>query len=245
MTENKKVAIVGWASATRDKAPFKDESFDVWGCNELGKYIQGHRWTAWFQLHSRAEMLRLCPDRLEWLAAQTVPVYVFEPFPEVPKAILYPHEQICQQFRPYFNSTVDWMIALAIVRGYKEIHLYGVEMAMDAEWSHQKPSCSYWMGLAEGMGIKIVIPDGCSLLKVAYVYGLETAPEEAGPIPESLLRERLQVSEKKREEALRSALIHEGIMIGHKGLLENLIRWKRDAGLLPPAIPGVADDPSR
>jgi hypothetical protein len=44
----------------------------------------------------------------------------------------------------------------------------------NSEYGHQKPSCEYLIGLAEGMGIKVEIPDSSELLKCAQLYGFES-----------------------------------------------------------------------
>lgn len=36
--------------------------------------------------------------------------------------------------------------------------------------SHQRPSCEYFIGYAEGKGIKVVIPGQCDLLKTLWIY---------------------------------------------------------------------------
>jgi hypothetical protein len=46
--EGKKVALVGFADSWK-LAPFDDPTVDVWGLNELYKYVP--RWDRWFELH--------------------------------------------------------------------------------------------------------------------------------------------------------------------------------------------------
>jgi hypothetical protein len=241
MAKRKKVAIVGWAASSRDIAPYKDDSWDIWGCNEFGMFAKDdplYRWDIWFQLHPRAEMLKHYKDRLEWLAEQTIPVYVMEPFPELPNAVQFPAQELASKYRRYFMSTIAWMVALAIEQGYKEIGIWGVDMAMDSEYSHQKPNCEWILGIAEGKGITVHAPKECALLNGPYLYCVDTLPEEFGPIPESFIRERLQVAQKKREEALSHALRYEGVAMDLDAMLRKTVDWKRRAGLMPAAAPG-------
>jgi hypothetical protein len=65
----------------------------------------------------------------------------------------------------YFNSSVGFMLALAIHEGAEEIAIYGVDMRADEEYGYQRPNCEYLIGLARGKGIKVHIPDVCPLCK--------------------------------------------------------------------------------
>lgn len=76
----KKVAIVGFASSSRDQAPFADESFEIWGLNSLYALIP--RFTRWFEIHpidhvkkdlKRGELLQLGLDHYTWLKGQPGP----------------------------------------------------------------------------------------------------------------------------------------------------------------------------
>lgn len=55
--------------------------------------------------------------------------------------------------------------------------MYGVDMAQDtvlhAEYREQRPSCEYFIGIAEGAGIKVVLPPGSDLLKSSHWYGFD------------------------------------------------------------------------
>jgi hypothetical protein len=65
------------------------------------------------------------------------------------------------------------MIALAILEGFEEIHIYGVNMSHFTEYQIQKPSVEYYLGLAKGLGIKIYVPPVSDLLKSNFLYGLD------------------------------------------------------------------------
>ena len=41
----------------------------------------------------------------------------------------------------------------------------------NSEYHHQRPSCEYFLGIAEGMGLKVFIPDEADLLKTRFLYG--------------------------------------------------------------------------
>ena len=75
--------------------------------------------------------------------------------------------------RKYYTSTIAFMIALAIKAGYMEIHLYGVHMSASEEYGSQRQACEYWLGVAEGRGCKIFIPQESEILHTPYIYGYE------------------------------------------------------------------------
>lgn len=171
--EGHKVAIVGFAP-TWVKAPFDDKSFEIWACNEF--YLHKKRIDVLFELHSPAEIVAKDRNKKhrEWLKASPIPIFMREPYKDIPKCVVYPRDAILEAFpRRYFTNTISWQIALAIKIGFKEIHLYGINMATDEEYAAQRPSCEYFVGWAEGMGIKVVIPDESDLCKCWFLYGFE------------------------------------------------------------------------
>lgn len=105
--------------------------------------------------------------------------------------------------RDYFTNTVSWMVALAIYehhlgrmhhepetaprRPVEHIGMWGVDMAQHnsaysatnagpfaSEYARQRPSVEYWIGVAEGRGIKLTIPPQSDILKTACLYGFHT-----------------------------------------------------------------------
>jgi hypothetical protein len=69
------------------------------------------------------------------------------------------------------------MLALAISEGFEEIGVWGVDMIHDSEYGYQKPSGSFWLGVAKGRGIKVTLPVESALLaNEGYVYGYDPLP---------------------------------------------------------------------
>jgi hypothetical protein len=154
-------------------APFDDDTFDIWTISDLVLAKQAPRYTHHFELHP----LSWFRDRPEakvywdWLVAQEKPIYMQETTTDIPSGIKYPVDEITKRFGTYFTNTISWLIALAIEHQYKEIHLYGVDMAQDTEYGTQRPSCEFFLGWAAGAGIDIVIPQTADLLKCRHLYG--------------------------------------------------------------------------
>ena len=206
----KKVAIMGFADS-RDMAPFKDESWEIWGLNSLFEMIDMAHVTRWFEIHdiklfsvdTNKEigfgLTRTGQPYLQALTQLNCPVYMVEKYETIPNSIRYPLEDMITEFDPklrrlewskpfshsadldwngYFTNTVSYMIALAIHDGYEEIGIYGVDMATSQggignEYAAQRPSCEYYIGVAQGKGIKVTIPDEADLLKTRFIYGFE------------------------------------------------------------------------
>ena len=107
-----------------------------------------------------------------------VPFYTTKKIKDMPGVVVYPLEKIIEEFdSDYFGSGVDYAIALAIYKGYTEIHLWGILMILKFEYAHQKPSVEHWLGIAKGRKIKTVVHgQGSSILKTrnGLLYGYNT-----------------------------------------------------------------------
>lgn len=184
---NRKVIIVGFAESTRQLVPFSRTDYEVWGLNELyrapwdGRYGQP-RWDRWFEMHrpSQADFKHRSQEHFKYLSKLSCPVFMADRVPEVPNSVRYPIEAVEAAFcnmppkaNRYFTNTISYQIALAILEGYGEIRIYGVDMAQASEYGVERPSCEWWMGVAFGRGIKLWLPDACDMLKTAYLYGIE------------------------------------------------------------------------
>ena len=228
----KKIAIVGF-TGSRDKAPWGDPEWEIWICNNLWKLVPD-QWHALFDLHDHATITS-DPEQTAFLSGQDGmrpggqdrvnlngrPVVVWEPLPEWQTAVPYPKAQTLQAFRPYFSNSISWMIAAAIAQQATEIHIYGVDMATNTEYAAQRPSCEYFIGLAEGMGIKVHVPDESDLLKVAFQYGADD---------DSPLRAKLEDRIKElagRKAQLENQMQHEQIQHAQiVGALDNTNYFK-------------------
>jgi len=193
LPKKEKVAIVGCADS-REQTPWHREAeFEYWGVNNLYLTTPGP-WTRWFDIHS----FKQDPITKKWLRrgnndfrgmpvekyladmqALDIPVYMQKPVSLVPNAVLYPIKDIMLRFEDYFTNTVSYEIALAIMSGFKEIWILGVDMAVDTEYYWQRPSCEYFIGLARGLGITVYLPDECDLLKTRFLYGYHEEMELA------------------------------------------------------------------
>lgn len=79
-------------------------------------------------------------------------------YEEIPLSEAFPLEEVIKEFgEPYFTNTITYMIAYAMLKGAKEIDMYGVNQASSSEYFYEKAGVEYWLGIANGRGIKITI----------------------------------------------------------------------------------------
>ncbi|MDY6844233.1 MAG: hypothetical protein SVW57_09120 [Thermodesulfobacteriota bacterium] len=215
--KSNKLAIVG-CSDSRGTTPFEDESFEIWGVNNLFHHIP--RWDKWFEIHRithnglnflrRGELNfrgESVDDYLKGIDKLNCPVYMQREWPEIKQSVKYPLKEIIGEFGNYFTNTISYMIALGIYEKYEEIHIYGVDMAVDTEYQWQRPSCEYFIGLAEGRGIKTYLPPESDLIKTRFLYGFEetelTSWNKKMKNMKKAMIERLNKSTKQKEEAYK------------------------------------------
>jgi len=170
-----KVCIVGFADS-KVQVPYEDDSYEIWGVNEMWSDPAVKRVDVLFELHDYKWICegKRVKGHIDWLRQNLkVPVFMQKRFEDIPMSVPFPRQKIVEKYGSYFTNTISWEIALAIDLGFKEIRLYGVNMANDVEYASQRPSCEYYIGLARGMGIEVYIPPESDLLKSMYLYGFE------------------------------------------------------------------------
>lgn len=184
------VALVGLSPRSCGYAPFEDKSVKIWGENESHAFIFFERADRWFQVHNSYKQKvakRGIKGHYEWLKENpwNIPIIMPKASKGIPKSEAYPLKEISSVFLgrlwrgdksiKYFNSSFDYMMALAVYHNYERIELYGFDMAGDNEYSLQKPSAEFWIGIAS-QHADVVLPENCLLLK-SELYGGEELGE--------------------------------------------------------------------
>ena len=194
-----KVAMVGFADGVV-QVPWKDESFEIWSCNDLPQRYSTFRFDRCFQFHSDHDRMRVAwpewENHLTWLRQpHDLIIYMQEEYANVPSGVRFPKEKI-EAMVPhgwYFAHSFCWMIAFAILLEYEEIHLYGCS-SMSGEPRSANVCMHYWIGVAEGRGIKIEIHGEGELFNIEQIvrsrkqYGYDLTRlvlEHEGPDPMS------------------------------------------------------------
>lgn len=177
--KRKKVAIVGFATSSRDLAPWDDPDWEVWGLNQL--YRHTPRVTRHFDIHLEWEKDNVeGTDHRGWIkeaGEQGIPCYMVNPDPNLPSTVRYPIEEVIESTGiDYFTSTIAFELALAVHLGFSEIGIFGVDLIVSQEYSEQKACCEFWCGYAHAKGINVRIPSQSALLTQQYRYGYESEP---------------------------------------------------------------------
>lgn len=210
----RKVAIVGSAENWRE-APFDDDSWEIWTLNDMFKIVP--KSDVYFELHDMSQTKNHTPGEMEWLRNnKTIPVYMMHLDDTVPMARQYPYEDILKEYGRYFTNSISWMIALALHEDdVDEIGIWGVNMAHGTEYAAQKPSCEYFIGLARGRGINVLIPSSSSLLSNGFLYALEESQigEDVKTRATNLRAYMEQTQNEKNELAIREAKVAGAIEI--------------------------------
>ena len=131
-----KVAILG-KLPSKYQAPFADTTFQIWGCNvhDMSKIP---RFDLWFDLHSNPSVYNIPNNKL--ILHKDYPL----------------DEAISLVGGSYFNNSISYMIAYAILKGAEEIRLYGVRLDNGEEIrTKQLQNVRELLFFAKGRGIKV------------------------------------------------------------------------------------------
>jgi hypothetical protein len=229
--KRKRIAVVGFASNTRDQAPYKDDSWEIWGLNNLHAHIP--RWDRWFEMHAPSQLeLHYGTEYVKFLVSITgKPLYMQHKVESLPASVEFPKKDLEARVmagREFWPSSISFMVALAVDeltdpatgRAYEgaEIGLWGIDLLGDDEYSFQREGNAYLCGVAEGRGIKLTIPEAASLLKHSYVYGYDAGEYSPGAY-ESYLTHQAQFYTQKKMEALAQAQTFDGAAQGFQTAL--------------------------
>jgi len=214
-----KIAVVGFASNTRDEAPYKDTSWEIWGLNNLWSFLP--RWDRWFEVHDPKQLEGLYgPEYIKFLKEAAQPIYMQAHVPEYPASIAYPKAELEERVNPrkFWPSSISFMLALAIdelsdsdkraIPG-AEIFIAGIDLLGDDEYTFQREGCGHLIGLAEGRGIKVTIPEKASLLKANYEYGYQSGEFSPDAFDTYLASQAAQYT-KKQQEAIATVHTYDG-----------------------------------
>jgi hypothetical protein len=169
-----KVAVIGLAPSTRDSIPWGDPEWELWGLAWDSERYHFHRA---FEMHDMEEITTCkvhtyqnLPEYFEKVSFCRR-VYMAEAYPEVPGAERYPFERVAEVCGAYWESSIAYMVALAITEGAEEIAIHGVSMKASEEYAYQRPNLEYLIGLATGKGIKVTVPEGSPVMKFSGFDG--------------------------------------------------------------------------
>lgn len=152
----------------------------------------------------------------DWLQrVHEIPIYMQEHYDDVPSSIKYPLDEIVKTLLPniwrdygkgkeqvrHFTSSTAYAIALALYFneiGYKtikQIEIYGIEMTSDTEYVRQRDGVTFWLGIAIGKGVNVVIHSPLFLNNKLYGYTGEVV----------IQRQEFEMSCRKLDEVVEQA----------------------------------------
>lgn len=221
--------IVGLSPSSRDLVFLEPEGTEIWSLNNGHLSFnaeQMQRFTKWFQIHPRSDYEANNIPQLghaEWLKTCKIPVLMEQVWEDIPTSIRFPREGIVQALGyDYFTSTIAYMIAYAIYQDFKELHLYGVDMAAETEYFQERPCVEFWLGVAHAKGIQIIFPENSPVLK-GRDYGRTV------DIPSPMVNKYLRIYEDERESARASY----NQATGRVGMIQDMLE---EAEWLNPAV---------
>lgn len=184
----RKVAIMGKCSNSRADAPIDLADWEVWALAwDLLPRADRH-----FEMHDYWRNFLGGGDAAqkhkEWMQGVTVPVYMLKVEPDIPMSVEYPMEEVRKTFgatcygTAYLESSIAYMMALAILENVDQIGIWGCDLATGGEYAYQRPNMEYLIGYARGRGIKVYVPPQNYLLHPCrkVPYGI-TDPDAGKP----------------------------------------------------------------
>lgn len=134
----------------------------------------GTAYTRVFDVHAFDFIQSRRMDAWAFYASQDKPVYLIERTPEIPSSVTYPRRAL-DAFGPRgtnaISSTVDHMMALALLEGFTDIHLCGVRLISIEEWVSQRECLAYWIGRCDERGVNLITDPVAALCTPEVVYG--------------------------------------------------------------------------
>lgn len=143
----KKLAILG-KLPTKFYAPFDDKNYDIWAFNVHTEPLP--RVDVWFDIHTNN------PNPNAHIRRNNFP------FEDVENLV----------GGRYYNNTVSYLLAYAILKGYKDIDLYGIRFDIDKERRKlEYQNFRELLFFAKGKGINISAPFDNQIFKEYARYG--------------------------------------------------------------------------
>jgi hypothetical protein len=132
-----------------------------------------------FETHQNFRMYMGNKEDGEWhvggLRMAKVPVYMLDKQDDIAQSVRYPIEEVTKLIgkatskpTPYLESSIAYMLALAILEGVDRVGIWGVDLHCESEYAYQRPNLEYLIGLARGRGIKVFIPPQSGKITVVY-----------------------------------------------------------------------------
>ena len=148
------IAIIGLGQ-THDKAPWHEMSWELWGLPWDEGYWRYY--SRLFEMHDLRLLHKRGEHYLDRLKEIEVPLYMQEQY--FPNVTQYPFD-----LWDYYNSSIAYMMALAIHENPAVIGLYGVDLLED-RFDDERHNIEGMIYYARAKGINVLIPEESNLCK--------------------------------------------------------------------------------
>lgn len=170
----KKIAIVGGNTKAPVRFDLYDDGWEIWALNAIRPHwLPEERITRCFNLHRYTHLQRDWHHGIyveaEWANAhQKIPFYLVDRWPRalLPNQIMFPRNELAALPRggSYHAGSFDMMVALAVLEKVQAIALFGVGLNLESGEPISARAClEYWVGVAEGRGIRVMTSHDCDL----------------------------------------------------------------------------------
>lgn len=182
-----KVAIIGGVAQQQFFFGQRD-GWSIWGLNSI-RPAWVRKWSKMFNLHRFKHLERDCPQYVDWDTVWSkrnpnVPMYVVDRWPgnRLANQVLFPLDKLRALPRGgiYHAGSFDMMVAFAILLRAEEIAIHGVRLTNETGEPISARAClEYWIGVAEGRGIKVTTAEDCDMfaqfhyVRSKSVYGYD------------------------------------------------------------------------
>lgn len=174
--ENVSIVAMGGSSAFYLKVAMSSGSKnrvadEVWAINAVGGVIFHNLVFQMDDLMVQEARSEQFPDStvthtLTWLRKHSR-FFTSTVYEGYPGAIEYPLEEVCNELGiNYFNNTVPYAVAWAIVIGVKSLTLYGCDYSYPDQHKAEagRGNVEFLLGIAHQRGIKVLLPEQATLM---------------------------------------------------------------------------------
>ena len=136
-------------------------------------FITDDLWSVYGAMHFDIDQINQCLERNNAEAVLLKPIKLGKH--EI-RGVPYPWDYITKKFNTtFFTSTIGFMLAYGLDKGYNTFWLYGIDMASQMEYILQKGGVEYWCGRIHQAGGKVIVAQGSTILVPPSVvpYGFQ------------------------------------------------------------------------
>ena len=156
-----KLAIVG-AGMTWKQAPFDDPDYAIWTTGNVSKILP--RVSLILDIHTDSRESAQVLNKHECI------VCLQDIDPEIPLSLRFPIEALELAYGKIFNSSMTMLLGCAYLQQFKDIELYGVDLADPDGYEKYRANFLYLLGIGRGEGRNIKISEGSLLMRDSLTY---------------------------------------------------------------------------